>query len=320
MKRTIIVTHRPVLKESWKEDFNKIFFNYGYWLYGNKNKHNFSKISDLENAINENIGSKYVYFVSMQDLRGSSLAGGQFDKNSEIFDVKWDLVIIDEAHEGTQTALGWNVMDLFIKNNKKAKALYLSGTPFNLLNAYSDLKFSEDEIFSWDYVSEQKAKKNWTGPNNPYAEMPKLEIHTFDLGNLAVKFKDGVDLAFNFKEFFRIWTGDKARDICYSPIVNQNHVIGEFVYKEDIISFLNLLTDFETGKVSNYPFSSKEKRDEFRHTLWMLPGVKEAKALEALLNEHPVFAAYTIVNVAGDRVGSDALRSEEHPSELQSPS
>ena len=42
----------------------------------------------------------------MQDLRGSELVGGNFNKNDEVFASPWDLVIIDEAHEGTKTELG----------------------------------------------------------------------------------------------------------------------------------------------------------------------------------------------------------------------
>ncbi|MEG0693385.1 MAG: Eco57I restriction-modification methylase domain-containing protein, partial [Oscillospiraceae bacterium] len=40
----------------------------------------------------------------------------------------------------------------------------------------------------------------------------------------------------------------------------------------------------------------------FRHSLWMVPGVKEAKALSLLLRQHPVFGSgiFEIVNVAGD--------------------
>ena len=43
-------------------------------------------------------------------------------------------------------------------------------------------------------------------------------------------------------------------------------------------------------------------RDLFKHTLWMVPGVKEAKALSELMKSHPVFGstAFKIVNVAGD--------------------
>ena len=32
--------------------------------------------------------------------------GGKFNKNNAVFDLDWDLIINDEAHEGTQTELG----------------------------------------------------------------------------------------------------------------------------------------------------------------------------------------------------------------------
>ena len=50
---------------------------------------------------------------------------------------------------------------------------------------------------------------------------------------------------------------------------------------------------------SGYPYSTQEYRDMFRHTLWMVPGVKEAQALSELLRNHPVFKYFGIANVAG---------------------
>ena len=38
----------------------------------------------------------------------------------------------------------------------------------------------------------------------------------------------------------------------------------------------------------------------FKHTFWILPGVKEARAFSALLKQHPVFRNYEVVNVAGE--------------------
>lgn len=72
---------------------------------------------------------------------------------ADILNADWDLVIIDEAHEGTRTSLGKSVIDDFLKKDK-TKMLYLSGTPFNL---YED--FKEGEIYTWDYIAEQQAKK-----------------------------------------------------------------------------------------------------------------------------------------------------------------
>ena len=50
----------------------------------------------------QNEGKSFVYFASMQDLRGSKMFGGRHDKNEDIVNEKWDFIINDEAHEGTQ--------------------------------------------------------------------------------------------------------------------------------------------------------------------------------------------------------------------------
>ena len=69
----------------------------------------------LEKFAKKNPDAHYVYFASMQDMRGAQLAGGKFDKNAGILKADYDLLIIDEAHEGTQTELGQNVIKLLTK-------------------------------------------------------------------------------------------------------------------------------------------------------------------------------------------------------------
>lgn len=64
----------------------------------------------LQNLVKK--GIPFVYFASMQDLRGSKIAGGKFDKNRGVFSMDWDIIIYDEAHEGTQTELGLNVQSI----------------------------------------------------------------------------------------------------------------------------------------------------------------------------------------------------------------
>lgn len=275
-RRTIILTHRPVVDKGWYDDFEKIFsfvptpYDYSSKKKGSKN------LEQLE-ADCQNSKSNYIYFASMQDLRGSELVGGKFDKNDRVFSIPWDCVIVDEAHEGTQTTLGQNVLNELIKST--TKVLQLSGTPFNLFDQYN-----EDEIFTWDYVMEQKAKLAWDtthfGDPNPYAGLPAMNIYTFDLGNLMSMYMD-MDVAFNFTEFFRTREKD-----------------GSFVHEKDVRAFLDLLV--KEDKESMFPFSNQKFRDNFRHTLWMVPGVRAAKALSAMLKNHPVFGYFSIVNVAGD--------------------
>ena len=130
---------------------------------------------------------------------------------------------------------------------------------------------------------EQRAKLEWDlihfGDPNPYSSLPKINIFTYNLGDLIKKFSDE-ELAFNFKEFFR------------------PNDAGEFVHNKEVLTFLDLLC--KKDRASNYPFSTEEYRDNFRHSLWMLPGVKEAKALSKILKSHSVFNSFEIVNVAGD--------------------
>ena len=274
-RRTLILTHRPVVDSGWFEDFGKIFYDRNDFAYGSKN--NGESHESLERRAKAD-GLHYVYFASMQDLRGSELVGGNFDKNNEVFATPWNLVIVDEAHEGTKTDLGKAVMAELVKED--TKVLRLSGTPFNLLD-----DFKENEIYTWDYVMEQRAKYEWDkthfGDPNPYAALPAMNIYTYDLGRLLKEFVDE-DVAFNFREFFRV---DKD---------------GSFIHERDVSAFLNLLTKDDKDKESCYPFASEEYRNVFRHTLWMVPGVKEARALSALLQRHPVFQHFHIVNVAGD--------------------
>ena len=287
--RTIIITHRPVVDKGWFDDFHKIFSMLDPYTYGSREKG--EPFNILETFAKKNPEQHYIYFASMQDLRGAQLAGGKFDKNAAIFKANYDMLIIDEAHEGTKTELGQNVINLLTKED--TKVLKLSGTPFNLMG-----EFQEDEIFTWDYVMEQKAKADWDkyhfGDPNPYGGLPKLNIFTFDIGKTLFGFEDIEDSAFNFKEFFRTWTGDPERD--HRPMPEGAE--GKFIHEEHVKSFLDLIVKYDPE--SNYPFSIEEFRINFRHTLWMVPGVKEARALSTMLKNHPIFGNFDIVNVAGD--------------------
>jgi superfamily II DNA or RNA helicase len=47
---------------------------------------------------------KQIAFVSLQDLKGSIAFGGVHDKLKWVADIKWDLLVVDEAHEGVDTS------------------------------------------------------------------------------------------------------------------------------------------------------------------------------------------------------------------------
>ena len=302
-KKTLIITHRPVVKSGWSDDFKLIFKN-GECDFAYKETETEEEIPeeiekiDYANELQlkelERSGKPFIYFASIQDLRGSRRVGGKFNKNNAVFNMEWDLIINDEAHEGTQTELGQNVAAAIKK--KHTKLLSLSGTPFNIM-----YQFDEDSVYTWDYVMEQARKNEWDkthpGDPNPYASLPQMHIFTYDLGDIIRGYSPELEeKAFNFSEFFRVWTGDPQRD--GKEIAPDS--VGEFVHKGDIEKFLRLIST--ESEDSAYPFSTQEYRDMFRHTLWMIPGVKEAKALSKLLHEHPIFGHgnFGIANVAGE--------------------
>lgn len=293
-EKTIIITHRPVVDKGWYEDFSRIFYNEKDVIYGSK-----SNGYTVEKLLEE--GNRFIYFASIQDLRGSEKVGGRHIKNDTVFKTKWDCVIVDEAHEGTTTALGEEVINTIVTDD--TKFLALSGTPFNILGNY------DNNVYTWDYIMEQRCKAEWDkehfGDSNPYDELPKMNIYVYNLGKLlGNRYVELEDKAFNFHEFFRVWTGDIRKDFKPMPVGAE---VGDFVHADDVMSFLNLITKEDSD--SQYPYSSKEYRDLFKHSLWMIPGVRAAKALSKMMKSHSIFSLFKVVNVAGD--GDEEEKSEE---------
>ncbi|MFS9240999.1 Eco57I restriction-modification methylase domain-containing protein [Streptococcus infantis] len=276
-QRVLIMTHRPVVNKSWFDDFKKMDLAEDGYLYGSVDRG--EKLSTLK------IGdSPFIYFASIQLLRYK----GTQTNLPEFTDIDWDLIIIDEAHEGTQTDLSDAVLKALVKEDH-TKILELSGTPFNILD-----QFDPEQVYTWDYVMEQQAKLRWDlekpDQPNPYEQLPEVLMYTFDMKQKE-KFTDE-NKAFNFREFFKF--DDR----------------GELVYKDDVKRFLDNITNPDSE--TNYPFSTKEYREELRHTLWLMPGVKEANAFEKLLKEHPVFGVdYEIVNVVRNDKNDNVLDSSD---------
>ena len=284
-KKVLIVTNRPAIANSWYDDYVKfvgaesgLCFISGVSALANK-PFCLSREEYLENL--RRGGAKgFVEFVSLQDLKGSIEFGGKFDKLKHVSEIAWDVLVIDEAHEGVDTLK----TDVAFDHIKRRFTLHLSGTPFK---AIANEKFPADAIFNWTYAVEQRAKRNWDNVElpNPYADLPRLNMFTYQMSDIvAGEVRRGCDVdgdtveyAFDLNEFFA---------------TNSN---GYFVHGEDVDRFLDALT---TQK--KFPFSTPELRDELRHTFWMLNRVDSAKALAKKLKAHPVFRDYEIVLAAGD--------------------
>lgn len=294
VKRVLVVTNRPAIANSWYEDFMRFIGHQTTFKFVSES----ASLADRTPMSREqwrafsnehqNDDPRIVEFLSLQDLKGSQYFGGQFNKLKHVADFDWDLLVIDEAHEGIDTTK----TDVAFDQITRQWTLHLSGTPFRALAAG---KFDQDQIFNWTYEDEQTAKAQWPdgeGEENPYAALPTLNLLTYQVSRMITdRLAEGValdedsaniDFAFDLNEFFA--TKDN----------------GFFVHEDDVLRFLDSLTTHE-----KYPFSTPELRDEIRHSFWLLNRVASAKALERMLKKHDVFRDYAIVLAAGDGKSED---------------
>jgi len=288
-KHVLIVTNRPAIANSWYDDFVKfikwqepdMFFVSDSDSLKNTRVLSRQAYCDIIVKSNDNQNLKQIAFVSLQDLKGSISFGGLHEKLRWIADLKWDLLVVDEAHEGIDTSKTDWAFSRIIRNF----TLHMSGTPFK---AIANSKFSAEQIFNWSYADEQEAKKNWdyNKGSNPYEPLPQLNMFTFQLSAMIEeKLLEGqtigettYDFAFDLNEFFSVEEGKTT-----------------FKHEKDVKKWLERLT-----KNEKYPFSTPTLRKELKHTFWLLDRVASAKALAKLLADDAAFMHHKIIIAAGD--------------------
>ena len=293
-RKVLIVTNRPAIANSWFDDFSRFIGHQTTYKFVSESPSLASRsamtrdqwVKHLADDASED--PRIVEFVSLQDLKGSQYFGGVHKKLRHIADYEWDLLVIDEAHEGVDTTK----TDVAFEQIKRAWTLHLSGTPFKAL---SSGRFGNEQIFNWTYEDEQTARENWNDDavENPYGALPRLNMLTYQISRMVTdqlavgvaSDEDGanIDYTFDLNEFFS--TKDN----------------GFFEHEAEVIKFLDCLATNE-----KYPFSTPELRDEIRHSFWLLNRVASAKALQRLLKNHPVFKDYEVVLAAGDGRNDDA--------------
>ena len=294
-KNVLIVTNRPAIANSWYDDFKK--FIDGYYFISTtdslKLQPSLSRDEFLSRA-NPSDDDRQITFLSLQDLKGGKIFGGGYDKLKWVADLKWDLLIIDEAHEGIDT----EKTEEAFRKIKRRFTLHLSGTPFK---AIADGYFTSEQIYNWTYIDEQKAKKSELANGDDagdHVNLPDMRLFTYKMSDMiesrldeGIEIDDeNIDYAFELNDMFS---------------TDQN---GKFIHEREILTFLDQLALNE-----KYPFSTPEMRDELKHTFWLVGNrVASAKAMERLLRNHPVFSKYKIVLAAGDgKPSSDGNTSEE---------
>ena len=295
----LILTNRPAIANSWLDDYNKFLGEESGYLFVSevdtlKDKPGVYSRKDAGDFFVSHDGYRLIEFVSLQDLKGSLYFGGKIDKLHEVVKQDWDLLVIDEAHEGIDTEKTEFAFDKIHRKN----TLHLSGTPFKAL---ANAKFEEDAIFNWTYADEQRAKHEWNDEGeeqeNPYQDLPQLNMFTYQMSEIIhdevtkgmqIEGKS-VDYAFDLNEFFSV---KKVKTTELDGTIEEEYC---FNHNDSVDKFLDALTTQE-----KFPFSTDELRNELKHSLWLLNRVESAKALAKKLQMHPVFKDYEIVVAAGD--------------------
>lgn len=280
----LIVTNRPAIANSWYDDYEKFLgVESGYFFVSEteslKGKKGVVSRAEYTRLIDDDPRG-CIEFVSLQDMKGAIAFGGKHDKLQEVADMHWDILIIDEAHEGVDTYK----TDIAFNQVNRDFTLHLSGTPFKAL---ANDKFPESAIYNWTYADEQKRKRDFQskdGEANPYADLPQLNMFTYQMSEIVKdELNQGIEINGETEEY--------AFDL--NTFFETNN--GKFVYNSSVDKFLDALTT-----QPKFPFSTEDLRNELKHTFWILDRVDSAKALAKKLKEHPVFRDYEIVLAAGD--------------------
>mgnify|MGYP002730675944 FL=1 len=105
----LIVTNRPAIANSWYSDYVRFLGRESGYLFVSHvdalagQPHVLDEQGYLDAAAQGEELYKRIEFVSLQDMKGSKYFGGEYDKLRHLTELNWDVLVIDEAHEGVDT-------------------------------------------------------------------------------------------------------------------------------------------------------------------------------------------------------------------------
>lgn len=308
--RVLVLTYKPAVQSAWKEDLLG-HVDFERWRFVDRE----TPLGDLDSAAD---GSEpLVWFASFQDLGGKN--DGRVKKHNEnLYLIDWDCIVVDEYHFGAWRS---SARDLYDKAdaqlaeieepeeevteedlNLKAKHyLYLSGTPFR---AITNGEFTEDQVFNWTYIDEQREKATWDAAKdeNPYLDLPAIEMYTYRMGREAdATADDGEFNGFSLNEYFR------AKKV---PGGGRDEY--DFADETGVAEFLEMLrgklssqmkTQVLTGQKPPFPYEDVKFARAVRHSVWYLNDVGACYAMKAALEKHVYFRDFIVHVAAGTRAG-----------------
>lgn len=333
-KKLLILTFKPAVKTAWEEDLLTHKDFEGWQFCQKHDDREFNRVDERR---------PFICFASFQDVLGRNSVGGIKATNEWIQTVGWDCIVLDEYHYG---AWGRNAKNFYDRKDPALRRaeevgeiltedassarelearemydeglmplrtgayLYLSGTPFR---AISTGEFIEEQIFNWTYSDEQAAKEAWQGEHNPYAQLPKMVMLTYQLPDSISEIASRGEFdEFDLNEFFR------AED-------------DRFLHEEYVQKWLdlirgayteNILTELKLGKEKPpMPFSDSRLLSYLQHTYWFLPSVAACRAMSVLLRKRSnrFFDDYKVIVAAGNEAGMGAQAVEPVYNAMEDP-
>lgn len=313
--KILVVTFKPAVESAWSDD---IFTHKDFegWQFISNHTAKVKNIQIDDEFANSDKKKPLVVFGSFQDLLGTNDSGGIKAKNEFIHETHWDIVIFDEYHFGAwrERARGmFNEEGLAYEEEVSHDEactdeilpitadyrLYLSGTPFRALNSG---EFIEEQIYSWTYSDEQRAKIKWEGSGNPYSAMPRMVMMTYQIPESIRRIAEKGEFdGFDLNEFFAADNNGfkHAEEVCkWLKLIRGAYL----PFEEDCLKL---------GRENRppLPYSDSRLLKTLRHTVWFLPDVASCRAMYNALKDDEFFGDYKIVLCAGDACGCgiDAL-------------
>ena len=178
-------------------------------------------------------------------------------------------------------------------------------------------EFIEEQIFSWTYSDEQRAKESWIGSGNPYISLPRLVMLTYRIPDSIRQ----IAMQGEFNEF------DLNVFFSAKPTEKNKPESSRFVYENEVQKWLDLIRgsylpsnvdDLKLGqdKRPPMPYSDTRLLNVLTHTLWFMPNVASCYAMANLLaqRQNAFYHDYQINVCAGTKagIGLDALAPVQH--------
>lgn len=321
-KRILVLTYKPAVHTAWKEDLLS-HVDFEGWQFIDKD----TPIADAS-AVADDTDTPLVWFASFQDLGGRNADGEIKERNETIHLTRWDAIVLDEYHFGAWRDAARELYDPAEANLAEQEepedwvtadtdlgletnhVLYLSGTPFR---AITGGEFTEDQIFNWTYVDEQREKAHWEGDGNPYIDLPQMQMYAYEMGAGAANWADDGEFnGFSLSEYFRAGKADpesKSRRVESGTYVFDDPTrVSEFLemLRGKLTEQMKTQVLGGSGKKAPFPYESPDFTGAIKHSVWYMADVASCFAMRDMLEAHPYFKGFEIVVAAGPRAGMGA--------------